>query len=361
MIFDERQDEALLTGILSNLSFGGWAGPLLVLGSPPAAIWNGVRACASSVTHLGVPAADPQALAPVPIIHLEAGDDWLPGACAIIWEDEEPLAFEELERLFAATAEGSPILGILRTGPGQKRRRGLLEAACHPDVDALENGNRGCVLLGYRRSWNEAEIQFELEDPADVAVIILADGRPQGLARLLCDVLVCQACPAEQVFIMDLHDPGNGESRPVPEDLMGFSGPASGEVYLVPIGGVTPGEALNDALAAVRTPWTLILTEEDRLAPNALWLMKNADYQFQPGWMSPHTPDGNAPRTVESAATDWRGVLHSTEALCAALEDGDLRSPGLRPPRTACRGILNLPLFTGVLSPALLRSADTHA
>jgi hypothetical protein len=259
--------DAFARRMAAEIAFLFGLGPVLVAGEPPPYVVAGLAAHASGVFFGGSPKKTRaarrafEALAPAWAATLPSGIPEV--ACGAVVVSELPREDPEdaAERLFGAAGDGAAIVvDVPRFSPQDERRVArILEAASEPKsvvAPSYAPPDR-FVRFGRRRAPFHPDAAEEFAGPAPITAIVFSR-RPRLMENVLADVLVRQNLPPRRVLVLDASvDPSDA----APDDLFGLK-PAPGvEVALLKKGGESLADALNDAAAAVDTPFVAFVDD----------------------------------------------------------------------------------------------------
>lgn len=277
-LLDLRARDDREARIAGPLALGEAAGAAIVVGDAPPAVLLALGASSSGLTLVGKRRRTKEAVrlleawTPVWTAEVTADQDAFPEIDdvhqrAVIWDLPKKDAAAALERaLYAVADRGRVLLNVPRRGGVDHRLERLFKSLCGGEAARPEDAAPDRLTLwGVRRAPYPPEDREHEAAVLPISVIVVARGRPDRLEELLCDLLLRQHYPAQEVFVMD-DAPGGS----VPEDVFGLAARSPSRVVLVPTGGVGGARAVNDALGGVEGQFVAILDEEARVAPNAL-------------------------------------------------------------------------------------------
>ncbi|MAG57251.1 MAG: hypothetical protein CMJ83_13240 [Planctomycetes bacterium] len=351
-----------------DIALGDSAGPIFVLGEPPAAVMYGVAAAGAGI----VLSARPEWTEPVS----EGLDPWTPAwidkvgpdevpeieggfGAVVIWDAPSGMGADDVEAALATAADGAAVHLSLPIDDASTAARldRLVRGACAEGVVRPGHAPPGrLVLQGVRRTPGEQDREIEVGDPVPVTVVIVHDGtRDLGLAEAtLCDVLLRQVHAPADVVVLDVAR----DSARLPETLFGFPAASRSRVMLVPRHDGDLPSGVNDVLGGVQQPFTALLQTGDRLAPHhaaslglaleprpgaAMIVAAGARFDVHGRVAAPSPPPVDAVRHPRRSllcaqpflppATLWRtSALHALEGVDPALGDAALDDLWARAP-----------------------------
>jgi hypothetical protein len=312
----------LWSDVVAPFCFGGWAGTVRILGTPPQAILEAILAFATgtfSVDRGGE--RHPWPASPIPHQSDQLDADSIFTSSLVVWGGAEGVSPEDLDLGLRYLCHEGNVLMAHREQKGENRLRNILEAACYPPIRALALPSEGVsVRTGLRDAPHQESLTLPFGELTSHTVVVLARGHSAGLEDLLCDLLMRASSPPTQVMVMDLS--GEGE-LPAPLNLYGFPEHSPTEVFLARPGPIEAIEVVFDALSGAEGRLFSVLSCEDRCAPN--WLRfaehfteaRSGPFAFEGSPMAALVrnrggqPGGLNPIRGRAFSTDWlrRGGL----------------------------------------------------
>jgi hypothetical protein len=247
----------------AEIALHGACGPAFLCGSLPDELLEGVAAAASElIVHGGEKRVRElrrrlRASHPAAVLSCAHDGEGLPvydqvASMGLITELPERASADALERVLSLLGDGADVFVLIprRARSEEGRLQRMLSAACNGQVAALEGAPEHLWAWRGKRVTTVTVESTAAAASLPITAVILARG-DVGMEFTLTDLLLRQHYAPTDVFVLDL----GGEIALDPH-LHGVPARSSARVAVFPKHGAALGEALQDALGGIQTPFT---------------------------------------------------------------------------------------------------------